>query len=486
MRKAMLATLILSAVLSVQGAYEFSAITNSTAGSKVTSIVPDGYDIATLQNIYTVVQQIAPEWVKPASGETGTAYTAGSSLCTYEDVLYQCKRGYTTESNSNPPPDDIYDATTAPNNHWEAKKVSELFLPLTGGTLKPGVLTLEDSTDYKRVLRCNGTSGDFYIDTYDSSGTHLGSIFVPTRSGVNTIAFTSDIPSGSEVFLPLVTDSQGNKTAITVGSRASGSTVGEYSVADGSNTTASGNYSHAEGITTTASGNYSHAEGSYTTASGNYSHAEGSTTTANGYYSHAEGLSTTASYSYSHAEGGYTTAIGHCSHAEGYYTTASASYSHAEGGYTTASGYCSHAEGYRAVTAESGSGTSVGNPHRVAFAWQGQSGTTTRDYYHSHGDGTFNINPIPASGETDVASGFYIGEQSLKTRLDTKVNKTGDEEIAGHKTFTGAMTVEGEFVVQTNGIVTVQTWDQIRLASGQTLPEYIAAALSASPSENQE
>lgn len=36
-----------------------------------------------------------------------------------------------------------------------------------------------------------------------------------------------------------------------------------------------GNYSHAEGYSTTASGNRSHAEGYYTTASGDYSHAEG-------------------------------------------------------------------------------------------------------------------------------------------------------------------------------------------------------------------
>ena len=64
-----------------------------------------------------------------------------------------------------------------------------------------------------------------------------------------------------------------------------------------------GDYSHAEGFNTTASGIYSHAEGSNTTANGAYSHAEGSNTTANGYYSHAEGLNTTASSYYSHVQG---------------------------------------------------------------------------------------------------------------------------------------------------------------------------------------
>ena len=97
-------------------------------------------------------------------------------------------------------------------------------------------------------------------------------------------------------------------TTIDVG-RKSGSAVGEYSTAEGYDTTASGNYSHAEGAHTTASGNYSHAEGAHTTASGHMSHAEGASTTASGNYSHAEGFMTTASGEYSHAGGRYTKAL---------------------------------------------------------------------------------------------------------------------------------------------------------------------------------
>lgn len=68
----------------------------------------------------------------------------------------------------------------------------------------------------------------------------------------------------------------------TFGTRASGSAIGNYSVAEGRNTTASGYASHSEGIGTIASGRYSHAEGYNTTASGDYSHAEGyGTTTPN-------------------------------------------------------------------------------------------------------------------------------------------------------------------------------------------------------------
>ena len=73
------------------------------------------------------------------------------------------------------------------------------------------------------------------------------------------------------------------------------------------------------------------------------------------------------------------------------------------------------------------------NPHNYAYVWQGNDGATrgTRDssdddseYYHSHGHGTFNINPVPAQGSTDPASGFYIGEKSLKTRLE-EIDTTG-------------------------------------------------------------
>jgi hypothetical protein len=78
---------------------------------------------------------------------------------------------------------------------------------------------------------------------------------------------------------------------------------GDWSHAEGSDTTASGDYSHAEGSDTTASGIASHAEGANTTASGAYGHAEGSNTTASGMYSHAEGCGTIADSNYQHVQG---------------------------------------------------------------------------------------------------------------------------------------------------------------------------------------
>ncbi len=75
----------------------------------------------------------------------------------------------------------------------------------------------------------------------------------------------------------------------TLGTRKSGSTIGNYSVAVGHDVTASNYVSYAEGTGTTASDYASHAEGVRTTASYSASHAEGQETTASGFNSHAEG-----------------------------------------------------------------------------------------------------------------------------------------------------------------------------------------------------
>jgi hypothetical protein len=120
---------------------------------------------------------------------------------------------------------------------------------------------------------------------------------------------------------------------VTVGTRATGSTVGQYSQVFGTDCTASGEYSHAEGHRTTASDYVSHAEGGNTTASKYASHAEGSSTTASGNSSHAEGYNTTASEDTSHAEGHSTTASGGASHAQNYHTLANSHYQTAIGKY---------------------------------------------------------------------------------------------------------------------------------------------------------
>lgn len=90
--------------------------------------------------------------------------------------------------------------------------------------------------------------------------------------------------------------------------RASGSTVGAYSVAEGLSCTASGQRSHAEGSANTASGLGSHSEGGSNTAGGDYSHAEGNACVASGLISHAEGQGTIANHLCQHAFGRYNLA----------------------------------------------------------------------------------------------------------------------------------------------------------------------------------
>lgn len=75
--------------------------------------------------------------------------------------------------------------------------------------------------------------------------------------------------------LPLIEDSTGAKTAVTIGSRKSDGAVGASSLANGNNVTASGQGSHAEGLETVASGVYSHADGMFTEALGPGSYALG-------------------------------------------------------------------------------------------------------------------------------------------------------------------------------------------------------------------
>lgn len=97
--------------------------------------------------------------------------------------------------------------------------------------------------------------------------------------------------------------------------RASGSAVGENSIAIGTDCVASGASAVAIGSGASATGFASHAEGNGSIASGELSHAEGQDSKATGYASHAES-SSEANGDYSHAEG-YSIADGNYSHASG-------------------------------------------------------------------------------------------------------------------------------------------------------------------------
>ena len=137
-----------------------------------------------------------------------------------------------------------------------------------------------------------------------------------------------------------------------------------------------------------------------------------------------------------------TVAGGYHSHAEGRGSIALGDQSHAEGAQTIAAGHQSHTDGFRARSAEQGeSVTNIVNPHAGAYVWQGMPDTVslvtdiaaedaltpdqrltpeelTNTYYHSHGVGTFNINPV---GGMD---GFWVGEKTMARALSEKRDKT--------------------------------------------------------------
>lgn len=135
----------------------------------------------------------------------------------------------------------------------------------------------------------------------------LSDVFIPS-----TVPRWSDLNKKANTANPVFTGSFSQN-------RKSGTTTGNYSHAEGYNTTASGAQSHAEGLCTKASGYSSHAEGGYSTALGTSSHAKGGSTTASGHSSHTEGYATKASGTSSHAEGEYTEATGNYQHVQGKY-----------------------------------------------------------------------------------------------------------------------------------------------------------------------
>ena len=305
----------------------------------------------------------------------------------------------------------------------------------------------------------------------------------------------------------VVTDALNNKadkskysdTTINVGRKAS-TTVGDYSTAEGLDTTARGTCSHAEGLDATARGTCSHAEGHSTTASGTCSHAEGSNynsssntlpdrtatvsdvsytisgSTAYGINSHAEGTQSFA-YAYSsHAEGFDTTASGDVSHAEGYKTTASKYSSHAEGYSTTANNYSSHAEG--------GNTTASGQ-----FSHAEGSGTTASGA-NSHACGHYNA-AMTDGGASNNTTGtaFVIGNGTKSTALSNAFSVQFDGTVKAKSTITASTTADyAEFFEWLDknpneedrvGHFVTLDGDKIRIATSED--DYILGIVSGEP-----
>ena len=271
---------------------------------------------------------------QPVGGQTTTTY--GIAVSDSVNGLVRVNLGGETTST-----DD--DQTIEVDTTFAVFEGDEVIISLVGadGTGKsPTVIGVVGRGDQQQT-EIDSVVNYFWTDQY---GAHVSTI-ERSVAGANILLDSDslDIRNGNS-------NSEANQTVyasfgreVTVGSRKSGSAVGQYSQVFGNECTASGNYSHAEGYLTKASAIYSHAEGvnseanTYSHAEGsgtyaeNYSHAEGSGTYAED-YSHAEGMNTTAS-SYSHVEGVNCHAEGSHSHAEGYGTKASSLRQHTQGSY---------------------------------------------------------------------------------------------------------------------------------------------------------
>lgn len=193
----------------------------------------------------------------------------------------------------------------------------------------------------------------------------------PNEKRIATMAALRNAINNSDIKdlpkkIAYTTDSTGRLTALTIGSRASGA-VGAGSLVNGANCSAQGVYAHAEGDMCSATADYAHAEGVKTKASGIYSHAEGKSSTSSGLYAYANG-------DWAFANGDYSFALG-----------------------------------YKVKTGddrESG---------KRAFAWNGD--VNIENYFSSHGEGSFNINP------KNGILGFYIGEKNLQDIIDARIKE---------------------------------------------------------------
>ena len=115
------------------------------------------------------------------------------------------------------------------------------------------------------------------IQSFSISGTVLN--YNTTGGDIYSINLSSIVDASADVVWK--TGTTGNFSIRAINDSGLDAT-GNYSVAQGYNTTASGPVSHAQGGGTIASGLYSHAEGVDTTASGDNSHAGGNNSTASG------------------------------------------------------------------------------------------------------------------------------------------------------------------------------------------------------------
>ena len=239
---------------------------------------------------------------------------------------------------------------------------------------------------FERVTAKTFTDGQNVIDQLKNDLSNLKDGTTPVAKAVadedennikSTYATKTELDAKANIADPVFTGS------FSMG-RKEGSTVGQRSHAEGSNTLASDINAHAEGSGTKATNANAHAEGRNTTASGLNAHAEGNNTSATASYTHAEGSATKATYD--------------CAHAEGNGTTASGMNSHAEGSNTLASGHSGHSEGYKTTALE----------YQHAGGHYNNTTTATTSQYTGTGTGTSFV--IGNGTEDSLSNAFRIND----------------------------------------------------------------------------
>ena len=373
---------------------------------------------------------------------SGTAHTVTIKIV--DEVIHKLDEKYLPDTISSHIENDVIHVTSDDRSVWDNKAEKDVATTSANG--------LMSKADKVKLNSISSGANKITVDTA-LSGTSTN----PVQNKIINTALNNKMdktnPTGTGSFSL---------------NRKSSTYIGNYSFAEGYDTTASGNYSHAEGNATTASKNYSHAEGNSTTASGESSHAEGESTTASGMYgSHAEGNNTTASGAYSsHAEGHNTTASGDFgSHAEGYYTIASSPHQHVQGSYNIADSSGTYADII-------GNGTSDTNRSNVAtVTWSGDA-WFARDVYV---DSTSGKNKD--EGSKKLATENYVSTQisTLESDLTSHTsNKSNPHEVTkaqvGLDNVTNDAQVKRTEMGTASGVATLDTTGKV---PSSQLPSYV-------------
>jgi hypothetical protein len=263
---------------------------------------------------------------------------------------------------------------------------------LAAGVTVHGLLSGLTIDDHPQYLLGEGTRT--YVSPFVVTGTLGSGVLQVSGVGVRLMWYP-----GKAAF----------RAGSVAGSQWDDASIGTYSTAMGSGTTASGNYSTALGESSTASALHATAMGDRANASGWASMAMGAVAQASGNYSTAMGFRTTASGHRSTAAGDSATASGRASTSAGSWTVASGDGSTALGGYTLASGPSSSAIGY-ADTASGSWSTAFGDRNVASGDRSTAMGaTTTASGYAATAMGIRTI----ASGNYSTAMGYYASTNNF-------------------------------------------------------------------------